>query len=97
MGLPQPHIARSAANVKSGAVSPISSVVHAFLVLFSLLFFANALSYLPLSSMAALLLMVAWHMANVPEIIRLARRSTQNEMAVFTCLILVYPPYYSIW
>ena len=39
--------------------------------------------------MAALLLMVAWHMANVPEIIRLARRSTQNEIAVlFTCLIL---------
>ena len=31
-------IARSAANVKSGAVSPISSVVHALLVLFSLLF-----------------------------------------------------------
>ena len=82
-------IARSAANVKSGAVSPISSVVHALLVLFALLFFANALSYLPLSSMAALLLMVAWHMANVPEIIRLARRSTQNEIAVlFTCLIL---------
>ena len=82
-------IARSATNVKSGAVSPIASVIHALLVLFSLLFFANALSYLPLSSMAALLLMVAWHMANVPEIIRLARRSTQNEMAVlFTCLIL---------
>ncbi|MFQ9292558.1 MAG: C4-dicarboxylic acid transporter DauA, partial [Haemophilus parainfluenzae] len=58
-------IARSAANVKSGAVSPIASVIHALLVLFSLLFFANALSYLPLSSMAALLLMVAWHMANV--------------------------------
>ena len=39
--------------------------------------------------MAALLLMVAWHMANVPEIIRLARRSTKNEIAVlFTCLIL---------
>ncbi|MDU5801929.1 MAG: C4-dicarboxylic acid transporter DauA, partial [Haemophilus parainfluenzae] len=82
-------IARSAVNVKSGAVSPIASVIHALLVLFSLLFFANALSYLPLSSMAALLLMVAWHMANVPEIIRLARRSTKNEIAVlFTCLIL---------
>ena len=72
-------IARSAANVKSGAVSPIASVIHALLVLFSLLFFANALSYLPLSSMAALLLMVAWHMANVPEIIRLARRSTKKR------------------
>ena len=82
-------IARSAANVKSGAFSPIASVVHALLVLFALLFFAKALSYLPLSSMAALLLMVAWNMANVGEIIRLARRSSRNEIAVlFTCTIL---------
>ena len=82
-------IARSAANVKSGAVSPISSVVHALLVLFALLLFAQALSYLPLSSMAALLLVVAWNMASVHEIIYLARRSGKNEMAVlFTCLIL---------
>ncbi len=82
-------IARSAANVKSGAVSPIASVVHALLVLFALLFFANALSYLPLSSMAALLLVVAWNMADVPQIIHLIRRSGRNEIAVLlTCLIL---------
>ncbi|MCX2962274.1 C4-dicarboxylic acid transporter DauA [Rodentibacter caecimuris] len=82
-------IARSAANVKSGAVSPIASVVHALLVLFALLFFAKALSYLPLSSMAALLLIVAWNMASVHEIINLARRSSKNELTVlFTCLIL---------
>ncbi|MBN6711471.1 C4-dicarboxylic acid transporter DauA [Haemophilus haemoglobinophilus] len=82
-------IARSAANVKSGAVSPISSVVHALLVLFSLLFFAKALSYLPLSSMAALLLVVAWNMANVGQIVQLIRRSGPNEIAVLlTCLVL---------
>ena len=82
-------IARSAANVKSGAVSPISSVVHAILVLFALLLFSQALSYLPLSSMAALLLVVAWNMASVHDIIHLARRSGKNEMAVLlTCLIL---------
>ena len=82
-------IARSAANVKSGAVSPIASVIHALLVLFALLLFAPALSYLPLSAMSALLLVVAWNMANVREIIRLARRAGKNEMAVlFTCLIL---------
>ncbi|OOF78134.1 C4-dicarboxylic acid transporter DauA [Rodentibacter caecimuris] len=82
-------IARSAANVKSGAVSPIASVVHALLVLFALLFFAKALSYLPLSSMAALLLIVAWNMASVHEIINLARRSSKNELTVLlTCLIL---------
>ncbi|MGY4677310.1 C4-dicarboxylic acid transporter DauA [Pasteurella sp. P03HT] len=82
-------IARSVANVKAGAVSPISSMVHALLVLFALLFFARALSYLPLSSMAALLLIVAWNMANVPQIIQLLRRSGRNEIAVLlTCLVL---------
>ncbi|STY62961.1 C4-dicarboxylic acid transporter DauA [Mannheimia haemolytica] len=82
-------IARSAANVRSGAVSPISSVVHALLVLFALLFLAKALSYLPLSSMAALLLVVAWNMADIPQIIQLTRRSGKNEIAVLlTCITL---------
>ncbi|QIM66564.1 C4-dicarboxylic acid transporter DauA [Mannheimia granulomatis] len=82
-------IARSAANVRSGAVSPISSMVHALLVLFALLFFAKALSYLPLSSMAALLLVVAWNMADIPQIIQLIRRSGKNEIAVLiTCITL---------
>lgn len=82
-------IARSAANVKSGAVSPIAGVIHSLLVLFALLFFAKVLSYLPLSSMAALLLVVAWNMADVPQIIQLIRRSGRNEIAVLvTCISL---------
>ncbi|MDO4431272.1 MAG: C4-dicarboxylic acid transporter DauA [Lonepinella koalarum] len=82
-------IARSAANVKSGAYSPFASVFHALLVLLSLLFFAKALSYLPLSSMAALLLVVAWNMADIPQIIQLIRRSGKNEIAVLlTCIVL---------
>ena len=82
-------IARSVVNVKSGAVSPLSGVVHALLVLFALLFFAPALSYLPLSSMAALLLVVAWHMADLPQIIQLICRSGRNEITVLlVCLVL---------
>lgn len=82
-------IARSAVNVKSGAVSPLAGVVHALLVLFALLFLAPALSYLPLSSMAALLLVVAWHMADLPQIIQLIRRSGRNEITVLlVCLVL---------
>ena len=82
-------IARSVVNVKSGAVSPLSGVVHALLVLFALLFFAPALSYLLLSSMAALLLVVAWHMADLPQIIQLIRRSGRNEITVLlVCLVL---------
>ncbi len=82
-------IARSTANVKAGGFSPFASVFHSLLVLCAVLFFAKALSYLPLSSMAALLLVVAWNMANVGPIIQLIRRSGRNEIAVlFTCIIL---------
>lgn len=82
-------IARSTANVKAGGFSPISSLFHSLLVLFALLFFANALSYLPLASMAALLMVVAWNMANVGAIIQLIRRSGRNEIAVLvTCILL---------
>lgn len=82
-------IARSAANVKAGATSPIASVVHGLFVLFSLLVFAPALSYLPLASMAALLLLVAWNMADVHNIIALIRRSGKNEIAVLVVCILL--------
>lgn len=82
-------IARSAANVKAGAVSPVASIIHGILVLLSLLIFANALSYLPLASMAALLLMVAWNMADIHNIISLVRRSGKNEIAVLVICILL--------
>lgn len=82
-------IARSTANVKAGGVSPLSSVFHALLVLFAVLFLADFLAYLPLSSMAALLLVVAWNMANLGAVIQLIRRSGRQEIAVlFTCIIL---------
>ena len=46
--------------------------------------------------MAALLLMVAWHMANVPEIIRLARRSTKNENCGVVHLLKFSPCYFDM-
>ena len=56
-------IARSAANVRAGATSPISGIVHALVVLAAILVLAPWLSWLPLSAMAALLLLVAWNMS----------------------------------
>ncbi len=39
--------------------------------------------------MAALLLVVAWNMADIPQIIQLTRRSGKNEIAVLlTCITL---------
>ncbi|WP_192457042.1 C4-dicarboxylic acid transporter DauA [Musicola keenii] len=75
-------IARSAANVRAGASSPISAVIHALLVLLSLLVLAPWLSYLPLSAMASLLLLVAWNMSEAHKVIYLLRRAPRDDILV---------------
>ena len=75
-------IARSAANVRAGATSPIAAVIHALLVLLALLALASLLSYLPLAAMAALLLIVAWNMSEAHKVIYLLRRAPKDDILV---------------
>ncbi|WP_249652146.1 SulP family inorganic anion transporter, partial [Lysinibacillus sp. D4A1_S13] len=55
-------IARTATNIKNGAVSPISGVVHGVTVLLVLLVFAPLADHVPLASMAPVLMVLAWNM-----------------------------------
>ncbi|ENC2562660.1 C4-dicarboxylic acid transporter DauA [Escherichia albertii] len=75
-------IARSAANVRAGATSPISAVIHSILVILALLVLAPLLSWLPLSAMAALLLMVAWNMSEAHKVIDLLRHAPKDDIIV---------------
>lgn len=82
-------IARSAANVKAGAESPLAAVFHALIVLISLLLLAPWLAYLPMASMAALLLMVAWHMSEARKIKALIHKAPSGDILVLlSCLSL---------
>ncbi|MGB6188474.1 MAG: C4-dicarboxylic acid transporter DauA [Aeromonas molluscorum] len=82
-------IARSAANVRAGATSPISAVIHALVVLAAVLVLAPWLSWLPLSAMAALLLMVAWNMSEAHKAVELIRRAPGSDVLVLlVCLSL---------
>ncbi|WP_294612734.1 C4-dicarboxylic acid transporter DauA [uncultured Gilliamella sp.] len=78
-------IARSAANVKAGATSPISAVLHSLIVLLALICFAPILSFIPLSAMAALLLIVAWNMSAVQRVIYIIKRAPKDD--IITMLI----------
>ncbi|MFI8418363.1 C4-dicarboxylic acid transporter DauA [Serratia sp. NPDC078593] len=75
-------IARSAANVRAGATSPISAIIHALLVLLALLVLAPWLSYLPLAAMASLLLLVAWNMSEAHKVMYLLRRAPKDDILV---------------
>ncbi|KAA9001966.1 C4-dicarboxylic acid transporter DauA [Affinibrenneria salicis] len=82
-------IARSAANVRAGATSPVSAIVHALLVLLALLVLAPWLSYLPLAAMASLLLMVAWNMSEAHKVVDLLRHGPKDDIIVMLlCLSL---------
>src|SRR5690606_16758451 len=52
-------IARTATNVKAGGRTPIAAMVHSLTVLGAVLVLAPLLGYLPMASLAALLLLVA--------------------------------------
>ncbi|WP_099113747.1 C4-dicarboxylic acid transporter DauA [Xenorhabdus miraniensis] len=82
-------IARSAANVRAGATSPIAAVVHSLLVLLTLLVLAPMLSYLPLAAMSAILLIVAWNMSEAHKVVDLIRRAPKDDIIVMLlCLSL---------
>ena len=66
-------IARTATNIRAGAVGPLAGIFHSVFV-FAILFVAAPLvAYVPLASLAALLAVVAWNMAEKHEFARLIR------------------------
>ncbi len=61
-------IARTATNIRSGARSPVSGIVHALTLLLILLVAAPLASYIPLATLAAILFVVAYNMGEWKEI-----------------------------
>ena len=66
-------IARTATNVRAGAVSPLSGVLHSAFLLIFILIAAPLASFVPLSALAGVLIVVSWNMAEKAEFIPLLR------------------------
>jgi len=82
-------IARSTANLRAGAQSPVAAMIHALVILLALVLLAPLLAYLPMPAMAALLIVVAWNMSEAPKSLHLVRHAPMRDIAVFaTCLTL---------
>lgn len=79
-------IARTATNIRSGARSPLAAFFHAGVVLLGMVALAPLMAHLPMASLAALLLVVAWNMSEVKHfghILRVAPRS--DVLVLLTC------------
>ena len=64
-------IARTVTNIRAGAASPVSGVLHAITLLGVLLLAAPLASHVPLAALAGILLYVAWNMGEWHEFARL--------------------------
>ena len=56
-------LARTATNVRNGALSPVSSIVHGLTLLLILLFLGKLAAYIPMATLAGILLVVAYNMS----------------------------------
>ena len=82
-------IARSATNLRSGAVTPLAAAMHALVLTLAVVTGAEWLSALPMASMAALLLVVAWNMSEAPKAVRLMRSAPVTDgVVLLLCLLL---------
>jgi sulfate permease, SulP family len=68
-------IARTATNIRAGARGPVSGMLHALFLLAFMLIAAPLASYIPLAALAAVLVLVAWNMAEKHEFAILIRSS----------------------
>lgn len=91
-GLPSTGaIARTATNIRSGAKTPVSGLIHALTLLAILLFAAPLAAHIPLAVLAAILLMVAYNMGEwkeIPEILRLSKADIAVWLATFLLTVL---------
>jgi SulP family sulfate permease len=85
-------IARTATNVRSGARTPVSGMIHALTLAAVLLFAAPLAQYIPLASLAAILLVVSYKMGEwreIPELIKLSRLEICVWVTTFALTVFV--------
>ena len=85
-------IARTVTNIKNGATSPVSGVIHALILLVVVLVAAPLAQYIPLAALSAILMFVAYNMGEWHEFARLrSYRMTYRFilLAVFILTVVV--------
>jgi SulP family sulfate permease len=81
-------IARTATNIRAGARGPLSGILHSVFVLLFMLIAAPLASYIPLAALAAVLVVVAWTMAEKQEFATLIRSSRGDAVVLLATFLL---------
>ena len=75
-------IARTAANVKSGGRTPVAGMVHAVVLLLVLVFLMPYAALIPMPTIAAILLQVAYNMSGWRNVLHVCHTASRGAVAV---------------
>jgi SulP family sulfate permease len=81
-------IARTATNIRAGAFSPISGIIHSVALLLVVLIAAPLASYIPLSALCAILVIVSFNMGDWRAFVRMQRFPLNYRIILVTTFIL---------
>lgn len=82
-------IARTAANVRNGARTPVAGMVHAVTLLLILLFLMPYASLIPMTTLAAILIMVAYNMSGWRGFVHMVRKAPGSDVLVLVLTFLL--------
>lgn len=66
-------IARTSANIRMGAKTPMAGMIHAITLLLLMLFLAPLAGKIPLAALAGVLVFVAWNMSELPHFLEILK------------------------
>lgn len=82
-------IARTAANVKNGGRTPIAGIVHSITLLIILLVLMPFAALIPMTTLAAVLIMVAWNMCDWSAFFNLMKTAPKSDVIVLAGTFLL--------
>ncbi len=81
-------IARTATNIRSGAKTPVSGLIHALTLLLILMLLGQYAAMVPLAALAGILVIVCWNMAEVSTFTHLLTGPRQDAVVLALTFIL---------
>lgn len=81
-------IARTATNIKNGARTPLSGIVHAITLLLIMVFFGKWAKLIPMSCLAGILIVVAYNMSEWRSFVSILKGSAFDVMILLTTFAL---------
>lgn len=81
-------IARTSANIRMGAKTPVAGMIHAITLLLLMIFLAPLAGKIPLAALSGVLIFVAWNMSELPHFLEILKGQRGDAVVLLLTFFL---------